>query len=58
MQILPRRELLSSRLEHPRPIALLRQHPRRSNGHIVYCVIWGELALEVRFPDALHSVVL
>src|SRR3712207_1308697 len=58
MQILPRRKLLSSRLEHPHPIALLRQQPSGSNGHMVYYVTSGQLAIEVRFPDALHSVVL
>jgi hypothetical protein len=51
MQILPGREILGRRLEHPRPIALLHQHPRRSNGHIIYYAGGHELALEMRFPD-------
>jgi hypothetical protein len=57
MQILPRREILGRRLEHPRPIAPLRQHPCCSNGHIIYYVSWGKFALEMRFPDALHGEV-
>ena len=57
MQILPRRELLGRGLEHPRPMTLLRQHPCRSNGHVIYYVSWGEFALEMSFPDALHIEV-
>ena len=45
------------RLEHPRPIALLCQHPRRSNGHIIYYAGGHELALEMRFPDPVHGEV-
>jgi hypothetical protein len=57
MEILPGRELLGSRLEHPRPVAFLGQHPCRSNGHLVYDVGLGQLALEVSLPNALHGEV-
>ena len=36
MQILPGREVLSSRLEQSHSIALLCQYCRSSNGHIIY----------------------
>jgi hypothetical protein len=53
----PGREILCSRLQHPRLIALLGQHPRGSNSHLVYYLCLGKLAVEVRFPDALHGEV-
>ena len=31
--------------------------PRRSNGHIIYYAGGHELALEMRFPDAVHGEV-
>jgi hypothetical protein len=34
--ILPRGEILGRCLEHPRPIALLREYLRRSKGHLIY----------------------
>src|SRR5215208_4304717 len=57
MKILPGGEILGSRLEHPRPVAFLCQHPRRTNGHLVYYLGFGELAVEVCLPDALHAEV-
>ena len=57
MQIYPRREILGRSLEHPHPIAPLRQYPRRSYGHIIYYVSWGKFVLEMRFPDALRGGV-
>jgi hypothetical protein len=39
-------------------MALLCQHPRRSNGHSVYHFDLGQLALEVSFPDALYGEVV
>lgn len=38
-------------------MTLLSQHPCRSNGHVIYYVSWGEFALEMSFPDALHIEV-
>ncbi len=57
MEILLGRELLGSRLEHTRPVAFLGQHPCSSNGHLVYDIGLGQLALEVSLPNALHGEV-
>src|SRR5829696_6872171 len=57
MQVLSRREILGGRLEHPRPVSLLRQHPRCTNDRSVFRGELGGLAVEVRLPDALHGEV-
>jgi len=58
VQILPGREILGSRLEHPRPVAFLRQHPRRPNGYIIWYFNWHDLALEMGLPDTLNGEVI
>jgi len=39
-------------------MALLMQLRRRSDGHIIEYRDWHELAIEVRFPDAVDVEVL
>jgi hypothetical protein len=57
MEVLPRGEVLGGRLEHPRPVSLLLQHPCRVDGRSVYRVGLSELAVKVGFPDTLHCEV-
>lgn len=52
---LPRRPISLRSVDRVR--FLRHQHPHRSNDQIFYDVAWGELATELRYPDAMYGEV-